>query len=139
LESVAALPAIANNAKTVLKKDTDSILNSISNITGISVLRAAAKGDRLASHIVDDAFEHISRAIAGIVNVVNPELIVFGSIIGKAGEHAFSALIRSLQKNILETHWNNLKIHICKIDSFLGPLGGAACVLDECLENATKT
>jgi predicted NBD/HSP70 family sugar kinase len=134
LESVAALPAITNNAISAIKENTNSILNSSTNITGISVLEAASKGDRLASHIVDEAFDYLGRAVAGIVNIVNPEIIVFDNIISKAGEQAVATLIRSLQKNTLSTHWKDIKTHICKIDSFIGTLGGAATVLDECLE-----
>ena len=135
LESVAALLAITNNAKSAINENTDSILNSSTNITGHSVLEAASKGDRLASHIVDEAFDYLGRAVAGIVNIVNPEIIIFDNLISKAGEQAVTTLMRSIQKNTLSTHLKNIETRISKINSFIGPLGGGATVLDEALES----
>lgn len=134
LESVAALPVIAENARSALKDNTSSILNSHNAISGLLVLEAAARGDRLSSHIVDKAFDYLGRAVAGVVNIINPEIVVFDHLIKKTGEEAIATLTRSLQKNTLSTHWNDLRILFSNIDSFIGPLGGAVTVLDDCLE-----
>ncbi|MBN2375075.1 MAG: ROK family protein [Sedimentisphaerales bacterium] len=135
LEAVAALPALKNHAISIINESTDSVLNKKNKISGLAVLEATAYGDRLASHIIDEAFDYLARAVAAIANVVNPEIIVFDWLIGTAGNQAVSTLMRSLQKNILSTHWNNTKICISKIDSFIGPLGGAANIIDKALEH----
>jgi len=134
LEAVAALPALVKNAEESLTENSDSLLNDYKKLTGMDVLDAASKGDRLASHIVDSAFESLARAVAGLVNVINPGLLVFDSTIAKAGEEAIATLKRSLQKNILASHQQNLEIKISSLEAFLGPLGGAAAVMDECLQ-----
>lgn len=135
LETVAALPALAKNAKSAIKENTNSILKSYKTINGRVVLEAAAKGDRLAAHIVDEAFDHLGSATGGIVNILNPQVIVFDNLINMAGNQAITTLMRSLQKSTLTTHWRCLKVCISNIDSFIGPLGGAATLLDESMEH----
>jgi predicted NBD/HSP70 family sugar kinase len=134
LESVAALPALVISAKQRLTEGSRSVLTDVENLDGHDVLKAAAEGDRLASHIVDEAFDYLGRAVAGIVNVLNPQIVVFDHIIDKAGEEAVTTLIRSLKKNTLASHADHLEIRISKLDSHVGTLGGAAAILDYALD-----
>ena len=134
LESVAALPALVVSAKERLTESCRSILKDENHIDGQRVLLAAAKGDRLASHIVDEAFDYLGRAVAGIVNVLNPQMVVFDHTIDKAGKEAVTTLVRSLRKNTLASHANSLETRISKLDSHVGTLGGAVAILDYSLD-----
>ncbi|MFH1614522.1 MAG: ROK family transcriptional regulator [Planctomycetota bacterium] len=134
LESVSALPALAREAQEALRQSSRGLLTKLDQIDGSAVLNAASDGDRLASHIVDEAFDYLARAVAGLVNIVNPEIVVFDNMIGKAGDEAVNALMRSLSKNILTSHWESLEARISTIKSHIGALGGAAAVLDHCLD-----
>lgn len=135
LESVAALPALAARAKLALNKDSTSLLADIKDIDGLAVLKAAGKDDRLASHIVDEAFDYLGRAISGLINILNPEIILLDNSISVAGDEAVATLMRSINKNILSWHLKSLDVRISKLTSHIGALGGAAAVMDRCLEH----
>jgi len=135
LESVAAFSALVRNARESLNENSRSILSKIDLLDGSAVLSAAAAGDRLASHIVDEAFDYLGRAIAGLINIFNPEIIILDHNISIAGPEAFASLMRSLSKNSLLSHWKIINARITKLNSRIGALGGATAVLDHCLQN----
>lgn len=135
LESVAAFSALARNARESLKQNSRSILSKIDHLDGLAVLTAAAAGDRLASHIVDEAFDYLGRAIAGIINIFNPEIVILEHNISLAGPEAFASLMRSLSKNSLLSHWKTIDARISKLNSYIGALGGATAVIDHCLQS----
>ncbi|MCK5157234.1 MAG: ROK family protein [Spirochaetales bacterium] len=133
LEAIAALSALAHNAKEAINRNTSSSLAEIDTIDGLAVLTAAAKNDRLSMRIVEEAFEYLGQAVAGLVNILNPEVLVFDNNINLAGKEAIETLMRSLHKNILPFSLTELKIKISTTPLYLCVLGGAVSVLDNCL------
>ncbi|QJD88216.1 ROK family protein [Cohnella herbarum] len=65
--------------------------NRIDCIGAVHVLEAAVHGNEAALHIMDKPLEHMAMAIANIVSLLNPELVVTG------GGWPFSSLLRSFQ------------------------------------------
>jgi N-acetylglucosamine repressor len=129
LETCASLSALAKKASKAIP-GKGSMLNQNKPVCGIDVLRAAAKHDRLASRIVDEAFEKLGIAVAGLVNVLNPKMVLFDSLIDNAGSEAFLLLRRVLHKNVLISHQNHLEIKISTLKTHVGAMGGAAAILD---------
>jgi len=132
LEAVASLTAIAKTAAASIESNNSS-LSQKPELSGMDVLRAAAQHDRLASRIVDEAFERLGAAVAGIVNILSPKMVLFDSVINEAGSEAVAVLMRSLQKTVLASHRRQLEIRISSLTSHIGALGGAAAILDACL------
>ncbi|MHC4122264.1 MAG: ROK family protein [Planctomycetota bacterium] len=134
LEAIAALPALAQNAKQAMSDSSDSCLADMKDFNGFAVLDAAAKGDRIACRIVDEAFEYLGRAVAGLTNILNPEIIMLDNTISFAGEESINFLKRSMRSNMLPSHCAKLDVRISSLNSHIGALGGAVAVLDYCLE-----
>jgi len=132
LEVAASLRALVRIAKSSSPQTSSSLAHN-SNITGMDVLKAAAQHDRLASRIVDEAFEKLGIAVAGLVNILSPKMVLFDNVIGQAGTDAVAVLLRTLQKSVLISHQQQLETKICSIESHLGALGGAAAILDDCI------
>lgn len=61
--------------------------NRIDRIGAVHVLDAAAHGDEAALHIMVKPLEHMAMAIANIVSLLNPELVVIGG--GVASSHPY--------------------------------------------------
>ena len=129
---MASLTAIAKTAAAGIESNNSS-LSQKHELTGMDVLRAAAQHDRLASRIVDEALERLGVAVAGIVNILSPKMVLFDSVINEAGSEAVAVLMRSLQKTVLASHRRQLEIRISSLTSHIGALGGAAAILDACL------
>ncbi len=126
LEAVASLTALAKTAATAIESSNSSLMQK-KDLSGMDVLRAAAQHDKLASRIVDEAFERLGAAVAGLVNILSPKMVLFDSVISQA------VLMRSLQKTILASHQRQLEIRISSLASHIGAQGGAAAILDACL------
>src|SRR6266567_1695187 len=55
-------------------------------ITAEQVFRLAAEGDRVAQRIVDDVHTYLGIALANIVHLINPGMIILGGQVAQAGD-----------------------------------------------------
>ena len=99
VESLAAGPSIARSAREWLATRTDAdtrILDEASGdpslITAELVFRLAADGDHLARLVVTRAARYLGLAIANAALLLDPELIVVGGGVAKAGQTFFGPL-----------------------------------------------
>ncbi len=97
LEAVASGPAIARAAGEALDAGEASILQAVprGELTARHVAEAA-KADPLAARIMEKAGEHLGLAIAGAVNLLNPDIVVIGGGVSQAGE----VLLRPLREAV---------------------------------------
>ena len=89
LEQYASATGIVRLARRRLAKDdAQSILRekSADSITAKDVFDKAKAGDAVALEIVDEFANILGTALAGICNTVNPEIVVIGGGVSKAGE-----------------------------------------------------
>ncbi|HEX6506558.1 MAG TPA: ROK family protein [Chloroflexota bacterium] len=83
LESVASGPAIATAAERMLREGTPSSLHL--PVTAEAVVNGAIEGDNVSIAVLDHAGACLGRAVAGIVSLMNPELVVLGGGVGSTG------------------------------------------------------
>lgn len=76
LESLAAEPAIVRHAQEALRAGEDSVLANVPALTPEAIAKAAEAGDALARRVLGEAGRWLGVGLAGLVNVLNPELIV---------------------------------------------------------------
>lgn len=93
-EQYCSATGIVRLAKEYLK-DTgeDSILRQMP-LTCKAVFDAAARGDAAALAILDRAYAYLGELIANVCNVLNPELVVIGGGVSKAGEPLLAGIRR---------------------------------------------
>ncbi|MCK5114741.1 MAG: ROK family protein, partial [Phycisphaerae bacterium] len=135
LEAVAALPGLARNVKEALTDNTTTELASLGNLTGTDVLLATAGGDRLALRVVEEAFDYLGRAVAGVVNILDPSTVILDNRLMQAGDDAVNSLQRSLTRNVSPFHSAKLQLSVSKVESHIGAIGGGVTVIDHCLED----
>jgi predicted NBD/HSP70 family sugar kinase len=138
LEAVAALPALEKNARNSLAEISDSILSRQSSFTGIDVLLAAAKGDRLASRIVDEAFVYLGTAVSCLVNVLAPDLVIFEHSIGLAGPNAVTTLFQAVRKSVIPSHLVGIDMRVSTYNKNLSSFGGAVIAVDNLYCSSTR-
>ena len=66
--------------------DTSSTLRSVENLTCKDVFDAAKAGDSAAHAILDTVYMYLGELLANVCNVVNPETVVIGGGVSKAGD-----------------------------------------------------
>jgi predicted NBD/HSP70 family sugar kinase/biotin operon repressor len=139
LEAVSALPALTREADNAIQNQCDSSLASVKNITGDDVLKAAAKGDRLACRIVGDAFEYLAQVVSDLVIILNPEMLVFDSRMKIAGDAMSEDFVRSIIKKLSSLYKDNIEIRFSEIESHLGALGAGFALMDTYIESSSVT
>jgi glucokinase len=88
LEVCASATAVVRMAQEKLSQTRESKLKSVSpdDLTAEDVYRAAAEGDELALSIFRQVGVYLGVAMAGLVNIFNPETIVVGGGLSAAWE-----------------------------------------------------
>ncbi|MCF8453803.1 MAG: ROK family protein, partial [Pedobacter sp.] len=92
LETVASGIALARMAKEGIKSGQTSILNTLSEeeidqIEPQIVIDAANKGDQYAINILSQVGENLGKAVATLIQLFNPELIILGGKIAEAKQY----------------------------------------------------
>ncbi|MCS7011516.1 MAG: ROK family transcriptional regulator [Anaerolineales bacterium] len=104
LEAIAGGRAIALQAQEAVQKNQRTILSAIQpveSITAREVAQAARQGDLLAQKILARAGTHIGIAIAGLVNLLNPSLVIIGGGVAQTGDILLEPIRQAVQRRSL--------------------------------------
>ena len=121
VEQYCSATGIVRIAKQFLaKSDASSALRNFENLTCKDVFDAAAADDCLAKEILEQVFAYLGEFLANLCCVVDPQIIVLGGGVSKAGQ----PLLEGVQKAFAEKAF-----HACKETKFsLATLGNDAGV-----------
>jgi glucokinase len=109
----------------VHRRTKSSLTSSDLPITCEGVFRAAAANDEVAVWIVERAIEHLAAALAGIVHILDPELVILGGQIVNAGEPLLAPLRQELMKRTRFFLGTEVPIVVSLNLSHAGVLGAA--------------
>ncbi len=104
LEAIAGGRAIALQAQEAVRKKQRTQLASIEPVESISardVAAAARRGDLIAQQILARAGTHIGIAIAGMVNLFNPALVIIGGGVAQTGDILLEPMRQAVQRRSL--------------------------------------
>ncbi len=91
------------------------------------VVDAARRGERLAVKIVSEMAEMIGMAVADLANVLNPEIVVIGGGVARAGDILFRPIREAVAREALPNISKGLRIVPAKLGNDAGLLGAAGC------------
>ena len=97
------------------------------------VVRLVAQGEARAVHAVRQAGRHIGEALATVVNVVNPQVIVIGGDLAEAREHLLAGIREVVYRRSTALATEQLRITVSRLADRAGIAGCAALVLDSLL------
>ena len=104
LEAMAGGKAIAAKAREAIANNKRTELAGLSPVEGITVMeiaRAAARGDLVAQEILADAGDQLGVAIASLVNLFNPDIVVVGGGVAQTGDLFLEPIRKAVQKRSL--------------------------------------
>lgn len=78
LEQYASASAIVRMALEILAEFPESPLNGVDRFDALKIFEVGASGDALCVEVFRSAGEYLGIALAGLINVLNPEVIVIG-------------------------------------------------------------
>jgi predicted NBD/HSP70 family sugar kinase len=127
---------LIEEAKKVLKTEASSkmyekVKGKIDDITLDIIIESAKEGDSVAQHLIEDAGVNLGIRVAYLINLFNPEVVVIGGGVEKAGELLLNPVKKTVKKFAFEEPASIVKI----VPSILGEnavsLGAASLVVRE--------
>ncbi len=130
--------AIARRAVMRLEDGEESILSDLSGgamdqISAEMVAKAYEQGDRLAKDVFVKGTEHLGQAIAGLINILNPEAIFVGGGLSLNGPVFWEDLIRVVNENILNKRSTKCLLEPVTFPGKAAIYGAVGLVLNEVL------
>ncbi|MFY4776334.1 ROK family glucokinase [Metabacillus sp. RGM 3146] len=130
LETVASATGIVRYAMEKLEEsDQASLLRQTLKENGIitskDVIEYASKGDGLAVEVMEFVTFHLGFALANLANGLNPEKIVIGGGVSKAGEYLRSSVEKHFKKYTFPRVGEAAEITIATLGNDAGAIGGA--------------
>ena len=115
--------AIKGGEKSVL---TDMLGDDLKDLRSGDIRKAIRRGDKVVEKIVEDAAEYTGIAIANLVNILNPEVVVLGGgVIEALADEMMPAIVKSAQAHVLSGTFRNVDIIASKLGDNAGITGGA--------------
>ena len=125
LERYCSATAIIRMGRKAAMEHPDSLLNQFSGsdpelITAKVVFDAAKNNDPVALDVYHRFIDYLSQAIASVVNFFDPEIIVLGGGVSKAGSFLLDPILENYRKYII---YRDLPVPEVKL-AVLGPEAG---------------
>jgi len=110
LEAYIGARALSRYAQARINRGEKSLLSQYSEITPAVIYQAASSGDKLAKSV----FEYLGRilgvALADILNILNPEIIVLMGGVSRAGKFFLPGLKQTLRARSFTSAYRRAKI-----------------------------
>ena len=130
LEQYASATGVVRVAKRTLEKTSeDTALRNHADLTAKDVFDEAKAGDKVALEVVDEVCGILGAALSNIACVVNPEVIVIGGGVSKAGD----ILTDAVKKHFVATSFHacaNTKFVLAGLGNDAGMYGCVEMLLD---------
>ena len=134
LETYCSATGIVREAKIILENNGESSLyevvnSNLDNLESYHIFQEAEKGDKAALRIVDEFCENLAHGIGTLLNIVNPEIIIFGGGVSKAGNIMLEGIKKYLPEYALQMTLDNLKFTYSELKESAGIKGAAALII----------
>ena len=119
VEQYCSATGIVRMAKNYLSGNTvSSSLNAVENLTCKDIFDAAKAGDEAAAAILEQVYALLGEFLGNVCSVVNPEMVVIGGGVSKAGQVLIDGVVPHFKKYVFHA--------ASKVDFALASLGNDA-------------
>ena len=136
LETMTSATAMVRMAKEAIDLGEATELSRPENLDARDIIMAAQAGDKIADQIVKTSAYYLGLGLGNVINVFNPDAIVIGGGVSRAGEILFAPLRAYTRACSLESAAEAVKLVPAELGNDAGSIGAAALVLQK---TAVKT
>ncbi|WP_245712415.1 ROK family transcriptional regulator [Anaerobacillus alkalilacustris] len=132
LETVASGRALVEKAKEELSNGKSSLLQDVVNkdeITGELIFQYAQKGDIVAKDILVQTGKSLGVGILNLVNFINPERVIIGGGVSKAGSYILDPIQSLIASRALTEDARKTEIVPSKLGNYATSIGAVTLVL----------
>ncbi|MCS6884805.1 MAG: ROK family protein [Acidobacteriota bacterium] len=138
LETVASGPNIVRRVQQRLYRDRTSSLSRLliprdQKMSPEDVIRAALSGDELTRVVLERTGSYIGIALGNLINLLNPELVVFGGKMMAVGEILLRPIIEETRLRSFAPSFAECRIVLSSLKDRAGVLGAAMLARDSLL------
>lgn len=127
--------ALVARARALLAEHPDSVLAG-RNPTITSIEDAALAGDPLAIRLAREAAEYLGIAVAGMLNLMNPSMVILGGGLVRLGELLLEPLRETIDRRTLVSSVAASGIRMSELGPRAVAIGAATKVLKEALADS---
>jgi glucokinase len=138
LEAIASAQAITQAMGKFAAEypETSAVINRLTGdhperLTAAQVFQMAAEDDPLAQHIVHDVHTYLGIALANIVHIINPSMIILGGQVTQAGDRLIVPLRERIQALCLPTARESLRVVSGSLGSEANLVGAVTLALQD--------
>jgi glucokinase len=128
LEAYVGHRQISARAKEIYAAAGESLSDEDSHLERLS--KAADDGDELADKVWEDIGTKIGVGLTNVIWLVNPDRIVIGGGVAKAGERLFGYIRQTIRTRCEKTFWEKLDVVPATLGNDAGIIGAAALALE---------
>lgn len=134
LERYCSATGVITEAKDILPDYPDSAIlvscgGDTDSINAKMVIDAAKAGDEAGKKVFEFYVDCLAQAIANVINFIDPEVIVLGGGVSKAGSFLLDAVRREVQHYVLYKEMPYARIELAKLGPDAGIIGAAMLCL----------
>lgn len=129
LETVSSATGIIRMGKDAVARGERTSLSLVEKITAKDVFDAAKAGDEVSIRIVNRAAYYIGKSLAAVALVLNPELVIIGGGVSKAGDILFDEIRSVFAELTPEPTQAGLRIVPAVLGNDAGIVGAAGLFL----------
>jgi glucokinase len=130
VEAYASGTAIAERAREALAGGAASTLAALPEPTAADVSAAAAAGDPLAATVWAEAVDLLGAAVTDLVNVFEPDLVVLGGGVTRAGAMLIDPIRRLVAREAMAPAARTARVVRAELGDLVGVVGAGAVAHD---------
>jgi glucokinase len=139
LEAYASGTSIAERAREALGSGQASVLAGRSAVTARDVVRAAADGNRLALEVWNETTTILGRAVGSLLNCFNPDLVVLGGGVTRAGAMLLDPVRRVASLQAMPPARRAADIVLAALGDEVGVVSAATVALERLTTQSLQT
>jgi len=130
VEQYCSATGIVRMAKRYFEaNDVDSALKAVENMTCKDIFDAAKSGDAAANAILDQVYTYMGEFLGNVCSVVNPEVVVIGGGVSKAGDVLLTGIEPYFKKSVFHAA-SSAKFTLASLGNDAGAYGAFKLALD---------
>lgn len=115
--------AVKDGGRTVL---TDMLGDGLNDLKSGDLRKALRKGDKLVENVIESAAEYTGIAVANLINIFNPEVVIVGGgVIDALEDEMMSIIVETAMDYAMTGTTRGIEIVATKLGDFAGITGGA--------------
>ena len=128
LEMLASATAVVKRARGKIEKGYSSLIKDLveghlENLTSLHVYEACTEGDSLAIKVMEEAGRYLGIGISNLIKLFDPQMIILGGGMSKAGEFLFDPLRDEVEKRICTFTGFDVPVIPAELENNAGVIG----------------